>query len=40
MAAHPPPLGPTGLGLVIVAVLLFARSRAAAPTAAPVPVAG
>jgi len=40
IAAHPPPLGPTGLGLFIVAVLLFARSRAPAPTAAPVPVAG
>ena len=26
--AHPPPFGPTGLGLFILAVLLFARSRA------------
>jgi hypothetical protein len=35
IAAHPPPLGPTGLGLFIVAVLLLARGRAAAPAAAP-----
>ena len=40
IAAHPPPLGPTGLALFIVAVLLFALCRAAAPTAAPVPVVG
>lgn len=40
IAAHPPPFGPTGLALFIVAVLLFVRSRPAAPTRAPVPVPG
>jgi hypothetical protein len=31
ITAHPPPFGPTGLALFIVAVLLLARSRSAAP---------
>jgi hypothetical protein len=36
ITAHPPPFGPTGLALFIVAVLLSARSQASARTAAPV----
>jgi hypothetical protein len=40
IAAHPPPLGPTGLGLFIVAVLLFARSRVSAPAVTPLPQPG
>jgi hypothetical protein len=35
ITAHPPPYGPIGLGLFIVAVLLFVRSRSAVPSAAP-----
>lgn len=35
ITAHPPPYGPTGLALFIVAVLLLARSRAAADVAGP-----
>jgi hypothetical protein len=35
ITAHPPPFGPTGLALFIAAVLLFARSRSAAPASAP-----
>jgi len=31
ITAHPPPFGPTGLGLFIVAVLLYARSHAISP---------
>jgi hypothetical protein len=34
--AHPPPFGPIGLAMFILAVVLFARSRATAPVAAPV----
>jgi hypothetical protein len=30
ITAHPPPFGPIGLGLFIVAILIFARSQAAA----------
>jgi hypothetical protein len=36
ITAHPPPFGPTGLALFIVAVLLFARSQSS--TRAPAPV--
>jgi hypothetical protein len=36
ITAHPPPFGPTGLALFIVAVLLFVRSQASARTTAPV----
>jgi hypothetical protein len=35
ITAHPPPFGPTGLGLFIVAVLIFARSQAAERAPAP-----
>jgi hypothetical protein len=35
ITAHPPPFGPTGLALFIAAVLLLARSQAAAPAPAP-----
>jgi hypothetical protein len=35
IAAHPPPFGPIGLVLFITAVLLYARSQAAARTRAP-----
>jgi hypothetical protein len=35
ITAHPPPYGPTGLALFIVAVVIYARSRSAAPAAAP-----
>ena len=35
ITAHPPPFGPTGLALFIVAVLLFARSQSTAPARAP-----
>lgn len=31
ITAHPPPFGPTGLGLFILAVLLYARSHAITP---------
>jgi hypothetical protein len=31
ITAHPPPFGPTGLGLFILAVLLYARSHAIIP---------
>jgi hypothetical protein len=34
ITAHPPPYGPTGLALFILAVLLFLRSQSTAPTAA------
>jgi hypothetical protein len=37
ITAHPPPFGPTGLALFVVAVLLYARSRA--PDLAPSPLA-
>jgi hypothetical protein len=36
ITAHPPPYGPTGLALFIVAVLLLARSQSTGPTRAPV----
>jgi hypothetical protein len=35
ITAHPPPFGPTGLALFIVAVLLLVRSQSAAPAPAP-----
>jgi hypothetical protein len=35
IAAHPPPFGPIGLVLFMTAVLLYARSQAAARTRAP-----
>jgi hypothetical protein len=35
ITAHPPPFGPTGLGLFIAAVLLLVRSRSAARAPAP-----
>jgi hypothetical protein len=35
IAAHPPPFGPIGLVIFITAVLLYARSQAAARTRAP-----
>ena len=35
ITAHPPPYGPIGLALFIVAVLVYARSHSAAPTPAP-----
>jgi hypothetical protein len=35
IAAHPPPLGPIGLGVFIGAVLLLVRSQGAAPAPAP-----
>jgi hypothetical protein len=35
ITAHPPPYGPIGLALFIVAVLVYARSRSAAPASAP-----
>ena len=35
ITAHPPPFGPTGLALFIVAVLLFARSQSGARVPAP-----
>jgi len=37
ITAHPPPLGPTGLVLFIVAVVLLARSRSAGARPTPVP---
>jgi hypothetical protein len=36
ISAHPPPLGPTGLALFIVAVLIYTRSQAADRATAPV----
>ncbi len=36
ITAHPPPYGPTGLVLFIIAVLLFLRSQSTAPVPAPV----
>jgi hypothetical protein len=36
ITAHPPPFGPAGLALFIVAVLLFVRSRPEAPASAAV----
>jgi hypothetical protein len=36
ITAHPPPFGPTGLFLFVVAVILVVRSQAAARVAAPV----
>lgn len=35
ITAHPPPFGPTGLGLFIVAVLLYVRSRQGSRASAP-----
>jgi hypothetical protein len=35
ITVHPPPYGPTGLALFIVAVLLFVRERPGAPAPAP-----
>jgi hypothetical protein len=35
ITAHPPPFGPAGLALFIAAVLIYARSQATAPAAAP-----
>jgi hypothetical protein len=35
ITAHPPPFGPTGLGLFVAGVLLLARSRATAPAGTP-----
>jgi hypothetical protein len=35
ITSHPPPFGPTGLALFIVAVLLLVRSQSAAPAPAP-----
>jgi hypothetical protein len=35
ITAHPPPFGPTGLALFIVAVLIFARSQSGARVPAP-----
>jgi hypothetical protein len=34
ITAHPPPFGPTGLALFIIAVLLYARSQSVAPAPA------
>jgi hypothetical protein len=36
ISAHPPPLGPTGLALFIVAVLIYTRSQSPARASAPV----
>jgi hypothetical protein len=36
ISAHPPPFGPAGLGLFIVAVLVYQRSQAAEPANPPV----
>ena len=36
ITAHPPPFGPTGLALFVVAVVILVRSRSAAPARAPV----
>jgi hypothetical protein len=36
ITAHPPPFGPTGLGLFIVAVIVFARSQSASRGVDPV----
>lgn len=40
ITAHPPPFGPTGLVLFVVAVVLYARSRATAPARGPVAAPG
>lgn len=37
ITAHPPPFGPTGLVLFVIAVVLYARSHAPAQTPAPNP---
>ena len=34
ITAHPPPYGPLGLALFVIAVLLFLRSQATAPVPA------
>jgi hypothetical protein len=36
ISAHPPPYGPTGLALFVVAVLIYARSQSAERTTAPI----
>jgi hypothetical protein len=36
ITAHPPPFGPTGLALFVVAVVLYVRSRSREPAAVPV----
>jgi hypothetical protein len=40
ITAHPPPFGPTGLALFIIAVVLFLRSQSTAPMPAAVEQAG